>query len=364
MLQGYALQKYISSMSDNIDCEIINYRNLPTGEVSKWKLLKIRVKRIAFYITHLEEIRTKAKYASKMSARNVEFDTFLKDYTKVTETFYRTKQQLLANPPIYDIYVTGSDQTWSPKVSGGYQATPMFLDFAIDGSKKAAYAPCVGVNFLSGEQKMFLSKKLADYSLISCREVKGAELLTEVTGKDVPAVLDPTLLLTREQWREVMNPSKIKQPYIFCYFLGDRQYYRDFANHLSRQTGLPIIYIPVNWKEFSNEDNRIWDAGPREFVGLIDGAEYICTDSFHGVAFSSNLNKNFYAFVKHAGSANAGDNSRLFDYLNRIELTDRLFTSYDGSNIDTTPIDYEPVNERFANERAKSYSYLEKLTSL
>lgn len=364
MLQGYALQRYISGMSENIDCEIINYRNLTTGKASRWKLLNIRVRRIAFYITHLMEIRTKAKYTPKMSLRNVEFDSFLKDYTKVSETFYRTKQQLIDNPPVYDIYVTGSDQTWSPKVSGGYQMTPMFLDFAIEGSLKAAYAPCVGVNSFTDDQKIFLKNKLAQYSLISCREVKGAKLLSDILGCDVPAVVDPTLLLTGDQWREVMNPTSIKQPYIFCYFLGDRQYYRDFANHLSQQTGLPIYYIPVNWNEYSEDDNRIWDAGPREFVGLIEGAEFVCTDSFHGVAFSSNLNKNFFAFVKHAGNANAGDNSRLFDYLDRIGLANRLLTSYDGRDIDITPIDYTHANKRLDEDRAKSYSYLEKLIAL
>ncbi len=364
MLQGYALQKYISGMSSDVDCEIINYRNQATGKASKLELLKIRLKRITFYITHLKEIRIRARYATKMTIRNAKFDSFLKDYTCVTDTLYRTKQQLKDKPPVYDLYVTGSDQTWSPKVSGGYQTTPMFLDFAIEGSRKAAYAPCVGVNSFTDVQKEFLKNKLEEYSLISCREVKGAKLLSDITGNDVPAVVDPTLLLTGDQWREVMNPSTVKKPYIFCYFLGDRQYYRDFAYHLSQQTGLPVYYIPVNWKEYSDEDNRIWDAGPREFVGLIEGAEFVCTDSFHGVAFSSNLNKNFFAFVKHAGNANAGDNSRLFDYLDRIGLADRLLTTYDGNDIDITPIDYSFANKKLEEDRAKSFSYLEKLIAL
>ena len=364
MLQGYALQKYISSMSNDVDCEIINYRNQATGKASKWELFKIRLKRITYYITHLKEIRIKAKYTAKMSVRNVEFDIFLRDYTHVTKTFYRTKQQLIDNPPVYDLYVTGSDQTWSPNVSGGYQTTPMFLDFAIEGSRKAAYAPCVGVNSFTDEQKEYLKNKLAESSLISCRAVKGAKLLSDITGSDVPAVVDPTLLLTAVQWRELMKPTTIKRPYIFCYFIGDRQYYRDFANHLSQQTGLPIYYIPVNWKEYTEDDNRIWDAGPRDFVGLIAGAEYVCTDSFHGVAFSSNLNKNFFAFVKHAGNANAGDNSRLFDYLDRIGLANRLLTTYDGNDIDITPIDYSFANKKLEEERAKSFSYLEKLIAL
>lgn len=351
-------------MSKEVDCEIINYRKLPSGKASKWGLLIIRLSRLFFYLTHMKEVRTKAKYAGKMALRNPLFDSFLKEYTRTTADFYRTKRQLMDNPPVYDTYVTGSDQTWSPKVSGGYEVTPMFLDFAVEGSKKAAYAPCLGVNSLTEEQETFIKEKLENYSLISCREIKGAALLSKVTGRDIPAVVDPTLLLSGDQWREVMAKPNINQPYIFCYFLGNRQYYRDFANQLSKQTGLPIYYIPVNWMEYSDDESRIWNAGPREFVGLIEGASYVCTDSFHGVAFSSNLNKNFFAFVKYAGSANAGDNSRLFDYLERIGLANRLLTSYNGEKIDVASIDYSKTNQILEEERAQSCSYLKKIITL
>ena len=240
----------------------------------------------------------------------------------------------------------------------------MFLDFAVKGSKKTAYAPSLGVGSLTEEQKNILKEKLSGYSLISCRESRGAEILGEISRNDVPVVVDPTLLITGRQWREIMVKPQINEPYIFCYFWGSRQYYRDFVNQLSHQTGLPIIYIPVNWKDYSEENNRIWDAGPKEFVGLIEGATYVCTDSFHGVAFSSNLNKDFYAFVKHEGNANAGDNSRLFDFLNRIGLADRLLTSFSGGIIDIKPINYPAINEKINEERSNSYSFLQRLVSL
>ena len=364
MLQGYALQKCISDMSDDVECEIINYRNLQAGATSKRQLLKIRCKRIIYYVMHLKEVLTKAKYAEMFAIRNTVFDAFLKTYTNTTKTFYRTKQQLVDSPPVYDIYITGSDQTWSPKVSGGYNETPMFLDFAISGARKAAYAPCLGVVSLTVEQKLFLKEKLKSYSLISCREVNGSSLLSQITGQVVPAVVDPTLLLTAKQWREIMVKPKNEKKYIFCYFLGDRHYYRDFAKQLSKQTGLPLYYLPVNWREFSDDANRIWNAGPREFVGLIEGASYVCTDSFHGVAFSCNLNKDFFAFVKHVGKESAGDNSRIFDFLERVGLQNRLLTSYDGGLIDTSTIDYNNVNKTFAAERAKAYSFINKIINL
>lgn len=364
MLQGYALQKCITTMSVDVDIEIINYRNLSLGKASKWGFLRMRLSRLFYYLSHMKEVRAKAKYGGKMTQRYPKFDSFLKEYTHTTDTFFRTKKQLMDNPPIYDIYVTGSDQTWSPKASGGYAATPMFLDFAIEGAKKVAYAPSLGVNSFTKEQESFIKDKLNNYSLISCREIKGAALLSKVTEREVPFVVDPTLLLTKEQWQEVMVVPNVKRPYIFCYFLGNRQYYRDFAIQLSKQVSLPIYYIPVSWMDYKDDENHIWNAGPLEFVGLINDAEYVCTDSFHGVVFSSNLNKNFYAFVKHSGAANAGDNSRLFDYLERIGLENRLLTEYDGKEIYVEAIDYSSVNERIAEEREKSYKYIDRIIQL
>lgn len=364
MLQGFALQYYIQSLNRDVECELINYRGTPPTSSSKWNLLKTRFRRISYYLSHLQEIHAKSKYASMFVLRNKFFDEFLKLNTKTTNSLYTNKNQLQKNPPVYDIYVTGSDQTWSPNVSGGFELSPMFLDFAVKGSKKAAYAPSLGVSSFTKEQEQYIKTKLEEYEIVSCREVGGAKLLSNILNEKVPAVVDPTLLLNKETWRVLAHKSKIKGKYIFCYFLGDKQYYRDFAKQLSNQTGLPLYYIPVHWREFSENENLVWDAGPLDFVGLINGAEYICTDSFHGVAFSSNLNKNFYAFVKHGGSVNAGDNSRLFDYLHRIGLESRLLFNYEGKLIDIVPIDYTPVNIKISQEREVSYSIINRIVEL
>ena len=127
----------------------------------------------------------------------------------------------------------------------------------------------------------------------SCLVVKlgGATLLSKIIDNEVPAVVDPTLLIKKEEWRSLAHKPMISGKYIFCYFLGDRQYYRDFVQQLSKQTGLPIYYIPVNWREFSDADNLIWNAGPLDFVGLINGADgtfYVFT-SFRFIPFFSGM---------------------------------------------------------------------------
>lgn len=363
MLQGYALYRFISQFND-VNCQIINYRVQPIT-LFKNKFIKMRLLRLPYYFSHINEVYAKSKYSEKLDIRRHYFDTFLKENTNLTKIFYRSKEQLFDNQPVYDIYITGSDQTWNPLLCGGYNNSPMFLDFAIKNSSKAAYAPSLGVSTLTDEQKKVLKFKLKDFKYISCRETNGAKLLSNLLDREIPAVLDPTLLLTKQKWMEIEEmPQNMSKEYIFCYFIGDRKYYREFATQLSKQTHLPIYYIPVSWRDCKSSNNLIFEAGPKEFVGLINHATYVCTDSFHGVAFCSNLGKNFYAFVKHSGNIHGGDNSRLFDYLERIGLTDRLLESYDGGEIDLHSINYLPVEEKLAEERKKSYAYLNELIAL
>ena len=100
-----------------------------------------------------------------------------------------------------------------------------------------------------------------------------------------------------------------------------------------------------------------WEAGPKEFLGLIDNAEVILTDSFHGSIFSINFNKNFYSFVKHTG-LRAMDNMRIFDILERMDLIDRFISEYNDGIIDYQPIDYSHTNELLTVERKVSKEYL------
>lgn len=365
MLQGYALQKYISQLDKTIDCENINYRHASKYKSSLFAMIQMRISRFGYYFTHLKEVITKHNYSNRIQLKKNLFDKFLHHYTNTTDHLYSSKEELLESDFNYDVCVTGSDQTWSPIVSGGYQESPMFLDFLKSDVIKAAYAPSLGVANYTNEQKSFLKEKLADFRLISCRETNGAKFLSNLLCREVPSVLDPTLLLIKQQWEEIeVIPPNIPKDYIFCYFIGHRKYYRDFAIKLSKQTNLPLFYIPVSWRDCKKSNNLIFEAGPREFVGLINHATYVCTDSFHGVAFCSNLGKNFYAFVKHSGNIHGGDNSRLFDYLERIGLTDRLFESYTGDEIDIHSINYSLVEEKLAEERKKSYAYLNELIAL
>lgn len=366
MLQGYATQKAFQKyLSDPNECVLINYRYQSRVKKSKLSLLLLRFKRLYHYICNSRKYFIISKYSSKLNLKIPIFDDFRNRYTHTTETFYRNKQQLKENPPVFDLYVTGSDQTWSPIVSGGYSETPMFLDFARAETIKCAYAPSLGTSNLSDSDKKILEDNIKDFEILSCRETSGVEILKKLTEKVVSKVLDPTLLLNGNEWREIsINPPLKKNGYILCYFIGEKDYYREFAKRLSKQLDLPVYYIPVSWKDCHANNNLLFDVGPLEFIGLIDNAKVVLTDSFHGTAFSSNLNTTFYSFVKHSGGAKAVDNSRLYDYLSSIGLEIRLIEQYNGGQIDFSEINFQDVNVRLQAQRDESLAVVKSIAVL
>ena len=291
-----------------------------------------------------------------MEAKKPAFDKFFLDDYVVSENVYHNYAELKNNPPKYEIYVTGSDQTFSPKIGLN---PAMFLAFAPEGAKKIAYAPSVGVSTLTENEKKTISNYLASYSELSCRESKGVELLKEcVSNKDVQLVVDPTLLLDANDWNQIAVKPNIQGKYILCYFIGHRKYYRDYARKLSEQTGYPLYFIPVSWMDLEKQNNMLSTAGPKEFLGLIRDAAIVLTDSFHGTIFSINYRKDFYSFLKIKGGSAALDNSRISGILDRLGLKDRLLD--ENSPVSFSHVDYTVAGQKLEEERELSKEYLKK----
>ena len=366
MLQGYALQKVMeregkgSFSSELIDCRF--------GEkhLSFWYYFKIRVRRFFIYFIQIKrvfEILKKSvlintKFKNENAQKRQLFDNFVKQCCSMSEVTYKQSSDLYLAPPIYDIYVTGSDQTWSPKVG---LRDSLFLGFAPKNKVKAAYAPSIGVASYSLEEEQYVREHLKGYQFVSCREKHGADILGTLSPVPVETVVDPTLLLRADEWRQVaIIPDGLPEKYILCYFIGERMYYREFAKQLSKQMNLPLVYIPGSHIDIKDENHIVWKSGHREFLGLIDHAEVVLTDSFHGTIFSINFKRNFYSFIKHEG-AKAMDNMRIIDILGRLGQSDRLLTEYDGKHIDYKPVDYTSTDSLLHAERDSSESFVNKI---
>lgn len=358
MLQGFATQLLFNKFQ-NIESEIIDYRFGTKISPRKVDIFLIRMKRIFVYFKEFKRVYLTGKYAKLMLRRNKYFDKFVAKNVRLSSKKYMYEHEIREDAPKYDIYVTGSDQTFSPKI--GFSPA-LFLSFAFRDSIKAAYAPSLGVSSLTAEESNYIGEQLRKYDFLSCRESIGSNMLKKITGRKVITVLDPTLMIYSDEWMQYAVKPNIDGKYILCYFLGERDYYRDYVTQLSKQTSLPVYYIPVNWKDFKNSNNLLWEVGPSEFLGLIANAEYVCTDSFHGTIFSVNFHKEVRVFVKHAGSVSGGDNSRLFDVLKRLGIEKQLITEYTkGSIIQESFIDYKHVDDLLLKEREISLNYIKSI---
>ena len=223
------------------------------------------------------------------------FEAFIQRHLKFTEKCDDLSDLENLNR-YYDGFVCGSDQIWSPLVFNPH----FFLDFVKDSNKKIAYAPSFGVNVIEDLYvKKQIKELLSDFKYISVRETDGKKIIENLTSQKASVVLDPTLLLTKEEWQSLFYLNKKQeQPYLIAYMLGQDSKHWDEIYRLSEQMNLEIKVIPVYDEDLKRKGCIDSAIGPREFLELMYNASYICTDSFHGMAFSVNFQKQFTAFKR------------------------------------------------------------------
>lgn len=356
-LQAFASQYILNKMG--YDAEIIDYvfyknsRHIKTKSSKPVFSFSLK-QRIAEYL--LPKIQKFKALLNKKQAniRNNRFESFHKANTKFSKE-YRTINKLYDNPPIYDVYISGSDQIWNPDIYSSIK--PYFLTFAPKNSKKISYASSFGKNNLQPIVAKKYSKWLNDYYAISTRETTGVKIINDL-GFKAECVLDPTLLLNKDEWKEVEKEQEnIPQNYLLIYELITSKYLTNIAKFIAKVKGLKIVRI---CKDSYSEDSdntiiNIINAGPAEFVYLFSHANYIVTNSFHGTAFSINLGKDFNVVIP-SGRSNS---NRQRNILNLTNLTDRLIEEgSDISNINYSKIDYKSATNLLDKEREKSLLFL------
>jgi hypothetical protein len=171
-------------------------------------------------------------------------------------------------------------------------------------------------------------------------------------------VLDPTLLLSRQDWEFVSENYSGESNYILIYMFGNSPTVKKFAEGLSQNSGCKILYISNSWIRRINA-KYVRCLGPAEFLGLFKNARYIITNSFHGTCFSINFNKDFFLEML---PESAGVNSRLENILDLFDLRSRQIINGENDNI-FQPIDYEKVNKQLLAERQRSLDFLHKIIS-
>ncbi|MBQ2815851.1 MAG: polysaccharide pyruvyl transferase family protein [Clostridia bacterium] len=275
-----------------------------------------------------------------------------------TEREY-TKADIAETNDIFDVFITGSDQVWNPF----WHDSNYLLSFVKDNSAKLSYAASIGVGQLDKAQEKLYPRYLSTFKALSVRESTASDVLSPLLDKQVQVCVDPTLLLTAEEWDNVAARRKIKEKYVFLYLLGEDKKTRKLAEKFAEAKGIKLVTIPDLLGAYRHCDRRlkaekIMDATPSDFISLIKYADYIITDSFHACVFSLLYKKQFFAFQR--------DNkikmeSRIQNLTQMFGCPER-FCTHDEVDIkqlmQMSQIDYTNMINQFEKEKQKSVDYL------
>ncbi|WP_289301306.1 polysaccharide pyruvyl transferase family protein [Sporofaciens musculi] len=291
------------------------------------------------------------------SGRRRKFQDFLEKNVKFTERCATLGELEDLNDSL-DAFICGSDQIWSPLCFDSHY----FLDFVSDSNRMLSYAPSIGTFSINNKEIENRIKKLASrFSHLSLREASGARLISELTGRSAATVLDPTLLLERDEWMKIAKRKYIKQEgYGLVYMLGQEESHWKRIGSFSKEARIPVVVIPVYERDFKRAGCLKEPVGPQEFIALIDGASFVFTDSFHGTIFAMNFNKPFCVFERFKKRASNNQNSRIHHILELTGLTERIFKPGKRWDDYVKKIDFGRVNQVIGMLRKESVSYLKE----
>ena len=234
---------------------------------------------------------------------------------------------------------------------------PYYLAFAPESARKISYAASFGKSKLESDEVNETRRLLKRYDSISLRELSGVEIIDKLGIENSTNVLDPTLLLSGEDWRKISSRKFTKDRYILIYNLNRNPRIDAYAKELSIKTGLEVRYLSYQLHEFYKNGKMFCNPPVEDFLALIDGADYVITDSFHATAFSLNFNKEFV--IVYPGKYS----TRLQSILEILGLTNRVAKNERDLSIVESKIDYNRVNEILAAERKRSLLWLSNALS-
>jgi polysaccharide pyruvyl transferase WcaK-like protein len=363
-LQAFALQKTLIKLGHEV--VLLNYR--------KGTLRKSIFRRVASKIKNLALSSNKTSHfvfsQHEQSEINKHHDNFIKNQIITSSPFYDegSLEKFVIDNKI-ECVIVGSDQVWRPKYTP--KISPFYLNFICEHSnvKKVSYAASFGVDLweYTSSELSECKKLIAAFDSISVRESIAVDMCQEFFGVDAEHVLDPTLLLSQDEYIDLFEKSNIPsfKGKIFSYVLDSDGNKTAFMNQISSFLNKEIFTTYP--KKHLKTEAAIADISDYQFPSVeawlksFHDADFVVTDSFHGTVFSIIFNKPFIAICnKERGSA------RFKSLLEMFSLEDRLV--YDMSEVDfnllNSPIDYERVNEILNLQRIKSLDFLTKALSL
>lgn len=317
ILQSFALQQYLRNHGH--EPFLIRYQDtVKDGAFFKWSRIFRYVlqlpKYVSWYINHKKQQHKAEQY--QLSVANVDrrFVDFFLTNIKYTEEIY-TEESIRQNPPVADAYICGSDQIWA----GDWA---YYLDFATDDKPKIAYAPSLGgITSFTPEYEQHMKNLLSRFSFIGMREQSGVEVCHRLGRTDAVKVVDPTLLLSKEDYDKVRIPTKHDKPYLLMYILGNPMACKvEEIYEYAKTRGLVVKYVTFGHAD--NYEHLYPQVG--EWIDLIANADMVITNSFHGTVFSLIYHTPFITIPLNHGYERM--NTRVEELLNASRLSSQLYS--------------------------------------
>ncbi len=356
-LQAYAMQELIGQYDD---VEIINFVGAsdyrPRAVLGK---VKLRINNRNLINKNIE-----AEKYRKIRVESIhKFDVVYYRFSEKIKGTLTLQKKMKG----YYAVVCGSDQLWAPlNVDADY----FTLTIVPKGVPRISFSSSFGISNIPQSYHKAYKRFLKKMDAISVRETSGKTIVKDIVGRDATVTLDPTLMLSKKIWEMLAEKSMYNlKKYIFCYFLGGNSKHREFAKELSRRTGCKIVIFP-HCKQFNEADvgfadMEILDAQPQDFVNLIRNADYVCTDSFHGTAFSTIFEKDVAVFERFSNTTKESTNSRIYSLLQKLDMESMLMK--DAADVDkfmVLELNRERIKELLEMEKKKSFSYLDNALKL
>jgi len=280
------------------------------------------------------------------------YNKFLQKYLKISKVKYHEIGDLKNLTPDGDVFISGSDQVWNTFYDGFIDPS-FFLDFVPANKKRIAYASSFGRSSLENNEFDILKNYISKYDHLSVRESSGVDIIQKMGREDVAHVLDPTFLLSKDQWSNLYSGKIYKDKYILMYTVNkDEGRLMKLVKEIADAKNLKIYYLHNGLKGLKGCDKIFRNQTPEEFLSLFAQAEYVVATSFHGTAFALNFNKPFISVLPQKFRA------RVESILNLTGLQSRMII--DDFTLDTAlaPIDFTHANSILKNEKLRSINYL------
>ncbi|MBT1173169.1 polysaccharide pyruvyl transferase family protein [Bifidobacterium sp. MA2] len=361
MLQALALQTVLRERFD-ADNEILDFSNEGQKAMYSpfWKVTGIKsLVKNALWATVYPQVKQQA----------VSYEAFEHKYFRLSSKTYASNKELDVTNNEYSKFITGSDQVWNIRCMDADDA--YYLNFVSDANKRYAYAVSFGANnpFADDALKSHYLNLVGKFDRISVREQNARKWVTEATGREVSLCVDPTMLLSQEEWERTVHIGDapiIPGDYIFYYCFSISQEIAAFLHQVSKKTGMPVYFFePKEWALrccWKNKIRLVRKYGPEAFLNYMKYAKMVFTTSFHGTAFSTIFHKNFWYI--DSGHNDLSKDDRAVSFLTQLQLTQRYKTipALLHTNLSITP-DYTESDTALSQLREEAFTFIESIVN-